>query len=335
MNPQQLWRQLETQIIADKYILEKVVGAGSFGGVFQGQWQEQGKTLRRIAVKLMPVPEDKAEEERSFQELQLAVQLDHPHIVRCFDVGRCLLTGGNYFYLVMELGTESLQQRLNRRLLDAEELQSLCEHIAKALDYLHNPDSALQAHLPQGRPIQALVHRDLKPGNIIQVGDRWKLCDLGIARAIRRDDYNTTRPMMTLAYASPEAFEGIVSPAGDIWALGITLVVAGTNRFPFPDAGTKKQLGTTSQLIENIRQYRLQLPKLPEPIAEIVGSCLKKERTARWTASQILQRLQGTAPTVPLSPLPPQQTAMVVGDGVGSRLVGRSRALDRPMAGSP
>ncbi|NJK60387.1 MAG: serine/threonine protein kinase, partial [Oscillatoriales cyanobacterium SM2_1_8] len=279
------WELLKGKNIEDRYLLKELIGSGAYGGVFRADSLIQGRQVGECAIKLMRVPSDREEEHIRFQELQLAFQIDHSHIIRYFQPGRCKLENLDFFYLPMELGTESLEARLRRRTLNDDELKELCQHVAAALRYLHEPNATIRKYLKEHNLGKALVHRDIKPANILRVGDVWKVCDLGIARTVHAEASRTSNQLFTRAYASPEAFDGTVSPASDIWALGITLAVAKTNRFPFPD------FQTVEQLIQYIRQYRLQLPNLPEPIAEIVRHCLNKKRTARWTASQILEYL--------------------------------------------
>ncbi|MFM6214270.1 serine/threonine protein kinase, partial [Planktothrix sp.] len=81
---------------------------------------------------------------------------------------------------------------------------------------------------------EPIVHRDLKPGNVLRVGDKWRLSDFGLVKVIGKNSVMDTINLTgTAGYAPPEAYQGKVATAWDLWSLGIIIVEALTGRLPF------------------------------------------------------------------------------------------------------
>ncbi|MGA1131547.1 MAG: serine/threonine-protein kinase, partial [Prochlorotrichaceae cyanobacterium] len=209
MNPNQiqiLYRMMEGQTI-QQYYLEHLLGAGGFGGVFKASEVARDQVLRQLAIKLISNTSDD-----QLVELHNAVNLDHPHVIRCFTAGECKLLNADFLFLVMELATSSLEQQLGQTAMPESYARKLIQDVATALQFLHQ---------------QNKVHCDLKPGNILFAQDRWKLADLGLIRQLGASSYElTSNPIGTIAFMPPEAFDDSdrkkrISTAWDMWSLGI------------------------------------------------------------------------------------------------------------------
>ncbi|MFM6453542.1 MAG: serine/threonine protein kinase [Planktothrix sp.] len=221
MNADQLWRMLQGESIDGKYHLKKFLGAGGYGGVFLADEVVDDDFQREVAVKLISPENDPKKREEQRKELKNAVNLKHPNLLDCFVPGLCQIKGSEFFYLVMELAEETLEQHLQKGTLSATEVMEIVKAIASALAYLHN-----------GSPPK--VHRDVKPGNLLRVGNRWKLADLGLLTAIgSQSSAFTSNRRATIKYAPPEAYQGTVATAWDIWSLGVMIVEMLTGELPF------------------------------------------------------------------------------------------------------
>jgi len=276
-----VWQLLVGQQVEGKYQLTEFLGAGSFGGVFQADHVVGDRLMRTVAVKLIAPPEDKSPEQidairdRQLAELQLNAMLDHPHIVRCYSVGECQLAGVEYLYIALELGEKTLEERLGTGTMNPTELKVVAQHLASALAYLHGFRGGL-------------VHRDLKPANVLLFGDDWKLSDLGTVRGLEGAGLAQSMAIGTANYAPPESYEGQISPAWDVWSLGVILVEALSGKLPYAAK-------TAVTLMQRVLNDAPQLPaNLPPPFDAIVPGCLAKQREERWTAQQVLNALVDT-----------------------------------------
>src|ERR1039457_3570888 len=266
-----LWSQFEGQSIENSFRLTQLIGVGGFGGVFLADHVVERRFVRRVAVKLI---ESKPESfERQLGELITATTLQHPHLLRCFHAGSVTFGQAKLLYLVMEIAEESLEARLEKVLLPGQEAIVLTQDIASALAFLHQ---------------QKLVHRDLKPGNILRVGEAWKLSDFGTVRQSGGAGVPShTRGFTgTIAYMPPESFDGTVSAAWDMWSLGVLVLEALTGQTPFGDV-------TEQQLMRAIFTEAPIIPSdLPQPFGEIVRGCLTKDYRERWSAQRVIEALR-------------------------------------------
>lgn len=271
-----LWRVCEGLVIEGKYHLQRLLGTGSYGGVFLADEVVADRLIRQVAVKL--IEPDPRRSDRQMQELIAATNLDHPFLLRCFTPGICELNNLPLLYLVTELAEETLQHRLEGGPLPLPEAYDTLHRIASALAYLHE----------QPRP---LVHRDIKPANVMSIGGRWKLGDFGLLRAVDSAQGTRTGTIVgTAAYAPPESYEGIVSPAWDVWSLGALMQETLTGCLPF-------SAETPHQLMIAVSSQEPALPAdLPAPYVEIIRGCLTKDPGARWTAAQVLEALEAAVP---------------------------------------
>jgi serine/threonine protein kinase len=278
------WDLFEGQVLDGKYHLRQRIGVGGYGAVFLADEVVAGRALREVVVKLFRVAEEQREQQ--LRELQTSTTLHHPNLIRYFAPGQFTYSFQDktisMLYLVMERADESLEQRLKRGLLTPEEAETLLRQMCDVLLYLHE------------RP-EHWVHRDVKPANILWCEGRWKLADLGLMRELgpRRDMTTATTVMGTPAYAPPEAFRNYVTPAWDIWSLGVVLVEALTGHLPFEGKSIEEKIHAVLHLPPS------HLHRLPEPFRTIAEGCLEKNPRDRLTPRGILALLD--AP-----PKPPQ-----------------------------
>jgi serine/threonine protein kinase len=202
-----LWRLLEGQVIKEQFYLQALLGAGAYGGVFRTDEVVRDTCLRSLATKLISL-QNPDQVGRQLQELQVALSLDHPNLIRCHGVGEVTLGSNSFLYLLMELAEGTLQERLEQGPVPPEALIPIIRDVAAGLVHLHQLQ---QSHL------------DIKPGNILKVGDakgtakaaRWKIGDYGLVRTLNtgRSCTVTNNPIGTTLYMPPESYEGILSPA--------------------------------------------------------------------------------------------------------------------------
>ena len=266
-----LWRVFEDQTVDGKYVLLKLLGVGSYGGVFLADEVVADRLIRQVAVKLMET--NPAGQDAQMKELIAAANLDHPGLLRSFTCGLCELNRIPLLYLVTELADETLEERIETAVLSPEEAHAVAISLASGLTYLHGQSSPL-------------VHRDIKPANIMRVNSAWKLGDFGLIRAIDRQNPKQTATMVgTAAYAPPESYRGAVTPAWDVWSLGILLTEMLTGRLPFDGDNSQRMMIAVSSQDPDVPS------DLPEPFGAIIRGCLAKDPGARWSAARVLEVL--------------------------------------------
>ncbi len=263
------------------YKILALLGAGGMGEVYRARDTRLG---REVAVKvLLPqlaaTPEVRARFER---EARTASQLSHPNICALYDVGR----EAGLDYLVMELVEgETLARRLERGPLPVGEMLKLGTQVAEALDTAHRA---------------GVVHRDLKPGNIMITASGAKLMDFGLARpaglapaaAALVDSPTLSRPLTaegtivgTFQYMSPEQLEGKEADARtDIWALGCVLYEMATGQRAFAgDSQASLIAAIMDQQPPGIMSLK---PMSPPALDHLVKRCLAKDPAERWQSAR-------------------------------------------------
>jgi serine/threonine protein kinase len=267
------------------------LGAGGMGEVYRAHDSRLG---RDVAIKVLPsrlaaTLEVRARFER---EARTISQLNHPHICTLYDVGH----QDGVDYLVMELiEGETLAHRLEKGPLPVAEVLSLGRQIAEALDRAHRA---------------GVVHRDLKPGNVMLTKGGAKLMDFGLARAhaagpvagALTESPTMSRPLTaegtivgTFQYMAPEQLEGKEADArSDLWALGCVLYEMATGRRAFDG---KSQASLIAAIIEREPTPPSQLaPLLPPALDRVVQQCLTKDPDERiQTAHDVKLQLQWIA----------------------------------------
>ncbi|QXJ23988.1 serine/threonine protein kinase [Actinomadura graeca] len=261
-----------------RYRLDGPLGRGGMGEV----WRAVDLRLDRpVAVKLLPLSDDTdpALVARFRREAQLAAGLQHPGITVVHDIDQ----DGPLLFLVMEL----LNGRDLRRVLS--------EHpgglpLARAVHITAQVASALGAAHARG-----VVHRDVKPSNLIEADGGWtKICDFGIARFAETSTNLTGGSSLgTPAYMAPEQFEGhAVDGRTDLYSLGCVLYELLTGRPPFPSGK-----GLSALLYHHLHKTpddpRMIRPDLPAELCELVLNLLAKRPADRVPdAETVLLRLR-------------------------------------------
>jgi outer membrane biosynthesis protein TonB len=200
----EIWPAWQGRVISGALRLGRYLGGSDHSAVFL---TEPAAT----AVKLVPAIPGFAESQLA--DWQTAAGLAHPHLIRLFETGRCELDGEPYLYAVMEYADQNLAQLLKHRPLTENEAREVLPPTLDALGFLHSRN---------------LVQGQLKPANILAVGDRLKLAADTI-RGVREAGANRH---VVSTYDPPEARYGSYSAAGDIWGLGLTLCEALTRGLP-------------------------------------------------------------------------------------------------------
>ena len=202
-------------------------------------------------------------------EAQVMSLLHHEHILPLLDVGY----EGNYAYLVMPyISGGTLQERLAQEVLSIEEAGSILEQLASAVHYMHE---------------HGLLHRDIKPGNILLDEDGYLyLADFGIATIIDEETIVNGRIQGTPIYMAPELCQGYASTSSDIYAMGILLYEMLTGFVPFD--GEDAVDICRKHLYEQPMPPSLINSVLPRAIEQVILCALEKEPTFRFQSTQHL-----------------------------------------------
>ncbi len=243
-------KEWERRVVNGVYPLRRFLGRSNHSVVFLTECKAQN--LAQAAIKILPAHPALAESQLS--HWRRAEALSHPHLIRLFDSGRCRLGGHKFLFVVMDLAEQNLAQILPGRPLTPDEVRDLLPPTLDALAYLHGKNFV------QGR---------LKPPNFLVVDDQLKLASDTI-RPAGEPAASIAKPSL---YDPPEAKNGRMSTAGDIWGLGITLVEALTQA---PPAWSRE------------RSDPVALPAdLPPQYAETLRRCLNRDPAHRPTCAEL------------------------------------------------
>ena len=273
-----------------QYTVLDEIGRGGMGQVFRAEHAMMG---REVAVKVLPRAKSTPEYEAAFRrEIRVLARLDHENLVRALDAGH----DAKVYYLVTELvpGLDLRRQVLKYGPLDALAAASVLTQAARGLEYAHE---------------QGLVHRDVKPGNLLVTQDgRVKVLDLGLAGStLDAETVSTGRVVGTIDYMAPEQIRtpDAVGPAADIYSLGCTLYFVLSGQVPFP-GGTRKEKAHR-QLTETPLPLGQLVPHIDSGLRRVVEAMMHKAVEERiGTAAEVIQRLQPWTPRalVPMSRIP-------------------------------
>jgi len=273
----ELGQRLEA-VLPDRYTVERELGRGGMATVFLAQDLKQH---RPVAIKVLrPEIANAIGIERFLLEIEIAAQLTHPHILPLFESGK---GDGLVYYVMPYVEGESLRDRLTReKQLPLDDAIGIAKQVALALAHAHS---------------HGIVHRDIKPGNIMLVGGEAVVADFGIARAISSAGgehlTETGIALGTPAYMSPEQAGGEQSIDGrsDIYALGCVLYEMLGGEPPF--TGPSSQAVIARQLGEEPRSLRIVRPKIPPAIEAVVRTALEKVPADRFsTAGDLIEALE-------------------------------------------
>jgi eukaryotic-like serine/threonine-protein kinase len=249
-----------------RYELVRPLGTGGMSRVFLAYDPD---IKREVAIKLL-APERALDEEalaRFQQEAEIVARLQHPFIVPIFDFGQ---VGQSPYMVLPYLAGGSLADKLAQGTLALPEVAALVGRLAVALDVAH---------------AQNIIHRDIKPGNILFDGEgQCYLGDFGVAKIRAGWDKEATGRLVlgTPQYMSPEQVRGQVALDGrsDLYGLGVVLFQALTGHCPF--VGSTPMATAVAHIMDPIPHILDIRPDLPPEIQLILHRALAKEREQRY-----------------------------------------------------
>ncbi len=266
-----------------RYTLERELGGGGMARVFLAEELALG---RKVVVKLLP-PELGLDvgADRFRREIQLAARLQHPQVVPVLATGEA---DGLPYYTMPYIEGDSLRARVEAGPLPLREIVSVLRDVARALAFAHE---------------RGVVHRDIKPDNVLLAGGSAVVTDFGIAKAVSaaRDDGGATLTQLgmavgTPAYIAPEQAAG--DPAtdhrADLYAFGCLAYELACGAPPF--TGRSPQATLAAHLVETPAPLDERSPGTPPSLAELVGRCLAKDPADRpQSAAELLTALEAVA----------------------------------------
>ncbi len=267
--------------VAERYTIERELGRGGTATVFLAK---DLKHHRAVAIKVLrPDLANLLGRERFLREIEIAANLQHPNILPLYDSGA---GNGLLYYVMPYVAGESLRARLDReRQLPLEDALQIAREVADALGYAH-------AH--------GVIHRDIKPGNILLSGGHALVSDFGIARAIAVAGggglTDSGFAVGTPGYMSPEQAGGKdpVDGRSDVYALGCVLYEMLVGEPPF--TGPTPQAVLARHMQERPPSLRVVRPTVPPAIEEAIETALAKVPADRFpTASQFVAALSGAS----------------------------------------
>jgi len=262
-------QMVQGSIFAQKYKILERLGMGGMGVVYKA---EDTRLKRTVALKFLS-PEhtqDERARERFIHEAQAASALDHPNICTIHEINE---TEDGQMYIVMSFYSgESLKEKIKTGPLSLKETLDIGIQISKGLAKAHEHD---------------IVHRDIKPGNIMLTEDRLvKIVDFGVAKlagTTRVTRAGTT--VGTAAYMSPEQARGEeVDIKTDIWALGVALYEMLTGEPPFK--GESEQAILYSVLNQEPRTFKGLETAAPKELEQIIRKALSKDPKKRFASAE-------------------------------------------------
>ena len=280
----EVWPNWQSEVINGVYPLRRFLSGSDQSAVFLTECKAQGVPTAAIKIILA---------ERVLTEAQLshwmtAAALSHPHLIRLLDAGHCQLGGRQFLFVVMEYAEQTLAQVLSHRALTPDEVREMLLPTLDALAFLHRKN---------------LVQGQLKPANFLVINDQLKLA----SDTIRPAGEPRAGIAKSSLYDPPEAKNGRIAAAGDIWGLGITMVEALTQSLPWPDERSETTCLPTT---------------LPATFADAVQRCLSHNPASRPTATDLAVQFKRA----------PQASVVSVPEAVVREAPGRAAA---PLQESP
>jgi eukaryotic-like serine/threonine-protein kinase len=255
---------VEAQRLIDRYRLEQRLAAGGMGTVYEATDERLG---RRVAVKLLKeeLAGDPRFVERFRREARAVAGLSHPNIASVFDYGA---EDGRDFIVMELIEGQDLAELLRSGPLEPNRASDIAKQSCDALAHAH---------------AAGIVHRDIKPGNIIvSDSDRVKVTDFGIARAIGDTTLTATGSVLgTAHYLAPEQASGEnVGPAADQYAMGVVLFEMLTGKVPF--AGSSPIGIAMRHVSDAIPAPSSIVPKVPATLDEVTATATAKNPSERY-----------------------------------------------------
>src|SRR3989442_3808042 len=269
-----------SQALGSSFTLEGEIGRGGMGVVYHARDE---RLKRKVWVKVLP-PELAFREEiriRLLREAETAARLSHPHIVPIHSVGEG--PDGLVYFVIAYVDGESLAARLKRRVrLPAEEARRVMIETAAALGAAH---------------AVGIIHRDVKPDNILLEGSRGRVVvtDFGIAKALSSTTGSATLTATGVAigtphYMSPEQAAGDreIDGRSDLYSLGVVSYQTLTGELPFSAPTVPGIL--MKHITEQAPRVVAKRPDCPPDLESCVMRCLEKDPEDRWPTADALRR---------------------------------------------
>ncbi len=280
--------------LSDRYLIERELGAGGMATVYLA---EDVRHHRKVAIKVLrPDLAASIGATRFLREIEIAAQLQHPNILPLLDSGNAQ---GFLFYVMPYVTGQSLRERLDREgELPVHEAVRLLTEVVDALSSAHE---------------HGVVHRDIKPDNVMLSGRHALVADFGVAKALSDAAGGTGVTTLgmavgTPAYMSPEqaAADPNIDHRSDIYSVGVMAYEMLTGRVPFVGATPQQVLAAqVTQTADPLSRY---LPGLTAALEAVLMRCLEKRPADRWqSAAQLHSSLEpfATASAITPTDLPP------------------------------
>jgi len=273
--------------LAPKYRVETEAGRGAMARIYRATALDTG---RAVAVKLLP-PEAAtgANAERFLREIDLTRNLDHPNILPLLDSGA---GDGLLWYLMPFVEGETIRDALKARgVMAVADAVAIAREVADGLDYAH---------------ARGVVHRDLKPDNVMLTEGRAVILDFGLARALDLDSKltGTGMPLGTPAYMSPEQITGAagVDARSDVYGFGCVVYEMVTGRPPFSGNSVVQLLqGHLSRIPEPPSRVRTEVPPA---VDGALARALAKEPKERFASAGAFAAALAQGPAEPTGSAP-------------------------------
>ncbi len=253
-------------VLAERYAIEREIGRGGMATVYEADDRKYG---RRVAIKVLRSDLSASlGSERFLREINIAARLSHPHIVPLIDSGEA---DGALYYVSQFVPGGSLRDRLRREpRLPVKEAIRIAQEVADGLDFAHR---------------SGIVHRDVKPENILFLDGHAVITDFGIARCSDGSDDSLTAVGMAVGtpeYMSPEQASGErdLQPASDIYSLACVTFEMLAGEPPFVSDGA--HLTIARHVTETPRAVRLLRPDTPPAVEQAVRKALAKDPARRF-----------------------------------------------------
>jgi eukaryotic-like serine/threonine-protein kinase len=299
--------------LADHYRIERELGRGGMAIVYLAHDLRHD---RPVALKVLhPELAETIGTERFLREIKLAARLQHPHIISVHDSGEAGAreSGARQLWFTMPyIDGESLRERLHREhQLPVDEAVRITREVALALDFAHR---------------HGIIHRDVKPENILLVDGQALVADFGIGRALgvtgeagkrgSGEDHLTGTGMAigTPAYMSPEqaVAERDIDGRTDVYSLGVVLYEMLAGEVPF--SGPTGQAIAAKRMTGEVPSLRRLRPAVPEQLERVVLTALAPIPADRFTTpAQFAQALSPVTATTPTAAAMPAQPALSTG----------------------